>query len=141
SNMYGDILSDEASQVVGGIGIASSANYGDDFALFEPVHGCAPDIAGKGIANPLSMLFTVKMMLDWLGSKRQDPSCLEASRSLEAAISTVTRSEVKTPDIGGNASTETVTRAICKEIRKQTARVPSDDGHYGMIKEDVLLKW
>jgi len=140
SNMYGDILSDEASQVVGGLGVASSANYGDDFAVFEPVHGCAPDIAGKGIANPLSMLFTTKMMLEWLGAKRQDPSCLAASKSLESAISAVTRSGVKTPDIGGNSSTEIVTRAICAEIRRQTGRAP-DDGRFEMIKEDVLLKW
>jgi 3-isopropylmalate dehydrogenase len=140
SNMYGDILSDEASQVVGGLGVASSANYGDDFAVFEPVHGCAPDIAGKGIANPLSMLFTTKMMLEWLGSKRQDSTCVAASKSLESAISTVTRNNVKTPDIGGNSSTEMVTQAICAEIREQANRV-ANDGRFEMIKEDVLLKW
>jgi 3-isopropylmalate dehydrogenase len=140
SNMYGDILSDEASQVVGGLGFAASANYGDDFALFEPVHGCAPDLAGKGVANPLSMFFTTKMMLDWLGSRKQDPNCVAASTALESAISTVTRSGVKTPDIGGNSSTEVVTKAVCAEIRRQTGTAPKDSG-YGMMKEDVVLKW
>ncbi|MFI5421131.1 MAG: isocitrate/isopropylmalate dehydrogenase family protein, partial [Nitrososphaerales archaeon] len=140
SNMYGDILSDEASQVVGGLGIASSANYGNDFALFEPVHGCAPDIAGKGIANPLSMFFTVKMMLEWLGSKRQDPSCTKAAKSLESAVSGVTKAGIKTPDIGGNSSTEVVTKAVCAEILKQADRV-TNDGNYGIMKEDVVLKW
>ena len=140
SNMYGDILSDEASQVVGGLGVASSANYGNDFALFEPVHGCAPDIAGKGIANPVSMFFTVKLMLEWLGSKRQDSSCTAAAKSLEAAVSLVTRSGLKTPDIGGNSTTQAVTNAVCAEIRKQSDRM-KDDQNYEMIKEDVVVKW
>ncbi|HXQ92500.1 MAG TPA: isocitrate/isopropylmalate dehydrogenase family protein [Nitrososphaerales archaeon] len=140
SNMYGDILSDEASQVVGGLGLAPSGNLGDDFALFEPVHGCAPDIAGKGIANPLSMLFTVKMMLDWLASKKREANSAEASRCLESAISVVTGSGIKTQDIGGNSKTTQVTQAICTEIRKQRGEWV-DDGNIGRVKEDVLLKW
>lgn len=139
SNMYGDILSDEASQVVGGLGIASSANLGDDYALFEPVHGCAPDIAGKGIANPLSMFFTVKAMLEWLGSKRSDANCIEASKLLESAVSTVTTSNIKTPDIGGKSKTEEVTRAVCAEIRRRKHGL--DRGDVGFMREDVLLKW
>lgn len=139
SNMYGDILSDEASQVVGGLGIASSSNIGDDFALFEPVHGCAPDIAGKGIANPLSMLFTVKAMLDWLGSKNQDQNCVKASKLLESAVSVVTTSNSKTVDIGGKSNTEEVTRAISSEIRRQHSGSEREDN--GMMKEDLLMKW
>jgi 3-isopropylmalate dehydrogenase len=138
SNMYGDILSDEASQVVGGLGIASSANLSDDFALFEPVHGCAPDIAGKGIANPLSMMFTVKTMLEWLGSKTEDANFLEAAKVLESAVSVVTSSNVKTSDIGGKSKTEEVTRAVCEEIHRQKSGVDLDTG---IIKENVLLKW
>jgi len=138
SNMYGDILSDEASQVVGGLGIASSANLSDDFALFEPVHGCAPDIAGKGIANPLSMMFTVKTMLEWLGSKRADSNCIEAAKLLESAISAITSSNIKTPDIGGKSKTAEVARAISEEIRRQKSGVNQDTG---MIRENVLLKW
>jgi len=140
SNMYGDILSDEASQVVGGLGLAASGNIGNDFAVFEPVHGCAPDIAGKGIANPLSMLFSVKMMLDWLASKRSDDSCAKASRCLEASISFVGGSGVKTVDVGGNARTVEVTKAVCSEIGKQTGQLANDD-NIGVVKEDVLLKW
>jgi 3-isopropylmalate dehydrogenase len=140
SNMYGDILSDEASQVAGGLGIASSGNLGDDFAVFEPVHGCAPDIAGKGIANPLSMLFTVKMMFDWLYSKEKDQSSADASKCLESSISAVGGSGIKTPDIGGHSSTRQVTLAVCEEIKKQSDRWASG-GNFGIIKEDVLLKW
>ena len=139
SNMYGDILSDEASQVVGGLGIASSANIGDEFALFEPVHGCAPDIAGIGIANPLSMLFTTKAMLDWLGSKNQDQNCLEASRLLESAITVVTTSNIKTVDIGGRSKTDEVTGAISSEIIRQKSGVNGEDT--GLMKEDLLMKW
>ena len=75
TNLYGDILSDEAAQLVGGLGMTPSANIGEDFALFEPVHGAAPDIAGKGIANPVAMILTVAMMLDWLAKTRQDEAC------------------------------------------------------------------
>lgn len=131
SNMYGDILSDEASQIVGGLGIAASGNIGNDFAVFEPVHGCAPDIAGKGIANPLSMLFTTKMMLDWLASKRNDQSCAAASKCLEDSISTISSSGIKTPDVGGRSKTTEVTKAICAAIESKE----------GVVKEDVLLKW
>ena len=69
TNLFGDILSDESAQVVGGLGMAPAANIGDDFALFEPVHGAAFDIAGKQIANPSSFILSVKMMLDWIGVK------------------------------------------------------------------------
>ena len=138
SNMYGDILSDEASEVVGGLGVASSANLSDDFALFEPVHGCAPDIAGKGIANPLSMMFTVKTMLEWLGSKRGEVNCFDASKALETAVSTITSSNIKTPDIGGKSRTEDVTRAVCEEIVRQKKGADQDTG---IIRENVLLKW
>jgi 3-isopropylmalate dehydrogenase len=141
SNMYGDILSDEASQVAGGLGLASSANLGDDFGLFEPVHGCAPDIAGKGIANPLSMLLTVKMMLDWVGSTKGDANCATAARILETAISRVTTSDIKTPDIGGTSRTTEVTRAILDDIKRgmKTGRMNSSDD--GLLKEDALLRW
>jgi 3-isopropylmalate dehydrogenase len=116
SNMYGDILSDEASQIVGGLGLAPSANMGEHFALFEPVHGAAPDIAGKGIANPIAMFLSIKMMLDWLANAKGNSDFTKASRTLEEAIRSVSASGVKTPDIGGNASTDQVARAISQEI-------------------------
>jgi 3-isopropylmalate dehydrogenase len=118
SNMYGDILSDEASQVAGSIGIASSANIGDDFALFEPVHGAAPDIAGRGIANPLAILLSVKMMLDWLGKSKRNQNCVSASNLLLDAICEVGEEGAKTPDIGGNSTTEEVVRKISQVIKE-----------------------
>jgi 3-isopropylmalate dehydrogenase len=118
SNVYGDILSDEASQIVGGLGLAGSANLGSEFALFEPVHGCAPDIAGKGVANPLSMIFAVKMMLEWLGMKRNDHNCISAAQLLDQAVSSTGSDGILTPDIGGKSSTLEVTKAICKSIKE-----------------------
>ena len=147
SNLYGDILSDEASQVVGGLGFAPSANIGDEFALFEPVHGCAPDIAGRGVANPLSMIFTAKMMLDWLGGRKKDRNFAAASEALELSVSSVCSSGTKTPDIGGKVGTQEVTRAICAELRERSAGYDDRYGENkvrvrnGNIKEDVVLKW
>ncbi|HKW05677.1 MAG TPA: isocitrate/isopropylmalate family dehydrogenase, partial [Nitrososphaerales archaeon] len=138
SNMYGDILSDEASQVVGGLGLAPSANLGDWFALFEPVHGCAPDIAGKGIANPIAMIFTVKMMLEYLADTRKDMNCAAASRMLENSVASVVSSGVKTRDIGGNSSTIDVSNALTRDI---VSRENQDEERESRIKEDVLLKW
>lgn len=122
-NMYGDILSDEASALVGGLGVAPSANIGDHFALFEPVHGAAPDIAGSGTANPTAMLLSVKMMLDWLGNRKTKKKGAtrdyrRASEALQHAIFAVGESGVKTPDIGGSDGTDVVARAICVEIER-----------------------
>jgi len=77
-NMFGDILSDEAAQLIGGLGMAPGANIGDNFALFEPIHGSAPNRAGKQTANPISMILAAKMMLDWLGEKHNDQNCIKA---------------------------------------------------------------
>lgn len=114
-NMFGDILSDEAAQVVGSLGIAPSANIGDNFAIFEPVHGSAPDIAGKGIANPLSLILSAKMMFEWASNK--DKRYFEASKLIENAVYSVLEKRIMTPDINGNNSTKEVTDAIIKELR------------------------
>ncbi len=107
TNMFGDILSDEAAQVVGGLGLAPAANIGEDFAIFEPVHGCAPDIAGKGIANPTSLILSAAMMFNWLAEKYSDEKCLKASRLIEKAIEkTLEEGKVLTTDLGGRASTK-----------------------------------
>ena len=112
TNMFGDILSDEAAQVVGGLGLAASANIGQDFALFEPVHGCAPDIAGKNIANPTSLVLSAAMMLNWLGRKKHDNDARLASRTIQRALeSCLARGQV-TPDLGGTLSTLEMGRAI-----------------------------
>lgn len=116
TNLFGDILSDEAAQVVGGLGMAPAANIGDDFALFEPVHGAAFDIAGKHIANPSSFVLSVKMMLDWLGSKHNDKKCFEVAQKVESAVYDVVKSGAKTKDIGGNKTTSEFTAEIIKKL-------------------------
>jgi homoisocitrate dehydrogenase len=86
TNLFGDILSDVAAIHGGGIGLASSANVGESHGLFEPVHGSAPDIAGKGIANPSAACLSAAMMLEWLGSRRSDASLSEAGSRLNSAV-------------------------------------------------------
>ena len=116
TNLFGDILSDESSQVVGGLGMAPAANLGDNFALFEPVHGAAFDIAGKNIANPSSFLLSIKMMLDWLGTKHNDPKCFEVAAKLESTIFDLVKSGIKTKDIGGDSTTSEFTKQITDNL-------------------------
>ena len=116
TNLFGDILSDESSQVVGGLGMAPAANIGDDFALFEPVHGAAFDIAGQNIANPSSFLLSIKMMLDWLGAKHNDSKCFEVGQKLESTIFDLVKTGVKTKDIGGDKTTTEFTQEITKNL-------------------------
>ena len=116
TNLFGDILSDESSQVVGGLGMAPAANIGDNFALFEPVHGAAFDIAGQNIANPSSFLLSIKMMFDWLGAKHNDPKCFEIGTKLESTIFDLVKSGVKTKDIGGKATTVEFTKHITDNL-------------------------
>lgn len=106
TNMFGDILSDEAAGLIGGLGLAPGANIGSKAAIFEAVHGSAPDIAGKGIANPTALLLAAAMMLDHVGE-------LEAGRRLRRAIETVIVSDnVRTRDLGGRAATAEFARAV-----------------------------
>jgi len=109
SNMFGDIISDLSAQLVGGLGFAASGNIGDDFAVFEPTHGSAPKYAGQYKVNPIAMIQSVKLMLDWLGEKNN-------ANKLDQAISNVIREgKVKTYDIGGcNTSLE-----VAEEITKK----------------------
>ena len=110
SNLFGDILSDLASQLVGGLGFACSGNLGDRFAVFEPVHGSAPKYAGLYKVNPMAMLLTVKMMLDWLQEK-------EKAAALESAIAAViAEGRVRTYDMGGSSSTLEMAEAVAREI-------------------------
>ena len=116
TNLFGDILSDEASQVVGGLGMAPAANIGDKFALFEPVHGAAFDIAGKQIANPSSFILSAKMMFEWLGMKNNDKSCYDAAKKIEDAVYGIVKEGIKTKDIGGNKSTKEFTQSVIARI-------------------------
>jgi len=116
TNLYGDILSDEAAQLVGGLGMTPSANIGADFALFEPVHGAAPDIAGKGVANPIAMILTLAMMLDWLSKTRHDEGCSAGASAVRSAVSRVLETSTRTHDLGGRATTMQVAAAIAKAL-------------------------
>ncbi|KSW11500.1 hypothetical protein CF15_01245 [Pyrodictium occultum] len=104
-NQYGDILSDLAAQVAGGIGLAPSANLGDEKALFEPVHGAAWDIAGKGIANPTAMILSAAMMLRHLGYQ-------EAALAVERAVEQALEEGYSTPDLGGSLTTMEYAKAV-----------------------------
>ncbi len=99
TNMFGDILSDVASYLVGGLGLVPSANIGDRYALFEPVHGSAPDIAGKNIANPVAAIRSAAMLLDHLGDA-------SGALKVESAVRSVLSAGIKTRDLGGSASTQ-----------------------------------
>ena len=116
TNLFGDILSDESSQVVGGLGMAPAANIGDDFGLFEPVHGAAFDIAGKQIANPTSFILSIKMMLEWLGNKNNDQNSSNAAKILEDTVLNIVKSGVATKDIGGIMSTKEFTNEITNRL-------------------------
>ncbi|WP_292778709.1 isocitrate/isopropylmalate family dehydrogenase [Methanobrevibacter sp.] len=106
TNLFGDILSDEGAGLVGGLGMIPSGNIGENGALFEPVHGSAPDIAGQGIANPMAMLLSACMMLNYLEE-------YEAEDKLnDAILAVLNEGKVLTPDLGGNASTTEVAEAI-----------------------------
>lgn len=109
-NLYGDILSDLAAGLVGGLGLVPGANIGTDCAIFEAVHGSAPDIAGKGLANPIALTLSAAMMLDYLGEK-------EAAQRIRKAIAGVLAAGTgTTPDLGGTGTTETLTEAIIKAL-------------------------
>jgi len=116
TNLYGDILSDEAAQLVGGLGMVPSANIGENFAIFEPVHGAAPDISGKGIANPVAMILTEAMMLDWFASTREDKACEAGASAIREAVNQVLKTRTRTPDLGGKSSTTEVAKAVAEAI-------------------------
>ena len=116
TNLFGDILSDEAAQVVGGLGMGPAANIGDQFALFEPVHGAAFDIAGKNAANPSSILLSAKMMLEWLANKYSDKNAVAEGKRIEDAIISALKKGNKTKDIGGNLSTSEFTELVAKAM-------------------------
>lgn len=115
SNLFGDILSDLGPAVAGSIAMAPSANLNPEReypSIFEPVHGSAPDIAGKGIANPIGQIWSGALMLRHLGAS-------EAAGAVEDAIAaTLAESAVRTPDIGGSSSTSELGEAIVKRLRK-----------------------
>jgi isocitrate dehydrogenase (NAD+) len=111
TNLFGDIISDLCAGLVGGLGMAPGANIGDDAAIFEAVHGSAPDIAGKGVANPFALLLAAAMMLDHLQMAEK------AGRIREGIKSVVEDGDRLTADLGGNATTEQITDALIERIK------------------------
>jgi homoisocitrate dehydrogenase len=109
TNLFGDILSDEASALVGGLGVAPSANLGAGTPVFEPVHGSAPDIAGQGIANPVGALLSSALMLETLGEP-------DAAGRLHRAVMDTLASGLRTADLGGTATMAQFTRAVCTRL-------------------------
>jgi 3-isopropylmalate dehydrogenase len=118
-NMFGDILSDLAAALVGGLGMAPSADLGDRQAVFQPCHGTAPDIAGKGTANPLAAILSCAMMLDHLARMRQDPAPAATARRIETAVAdALSLGLALTADVGGRASTREATAVVLSELSR-----------------------
>jgi 3-isopropylmalate dehydrogenase len=115
-NMFGDILSDLAAGLVGGMGMAPSADIGDNHGLFQPAHGTAPDIAGQGKANPCAMFLSAAMMLDWLADKYNEPSLATRARLIESAVEQTLSAGIVPMEFGGPADCAAVTRAAIAAI-------------------------
>ncbi len=112
-NMFGDILSDLGAGLVGGMGMAPSADLGDEHGLFQPCHGTAPTIAGQGIANPIATVLSVAMLLDWLGH----PETRRGARMIEAAVARVCGDPAnRTTDLGGTLRTDRITHLVCQSL-------------------------
>ena len=120
TNLFGDILSDEAAQVVGGLGLAPAGNIGKKFAIFEPVHGAAFDIANKNIANPSSMFLSIKMMLEWLANTNKNNEAnklVEMGTKIENTLLSLLNENLKTIDIGGNLHTDEFTKKFISKLK------------------------
>ena len=115
-NLYGDVVSDLCAGLVGGLGVVPGANYGDKHAVFEAVHGSAPDIAGKDIANPLALLMSAVMMLNYLADERDDPRCRTVAGRIRDAYDRAIADGQKTRDLGGALGTEAFASAVIERL-------------------------
>jgi isocitrate dehydrogenase (NAD+) len=116
-NLYGDVVSDLCAGLVGGLGVVPGANYGDRHAVFEAVHGSAPDIAGQGIANPLALLMSAVMLLNHLADELDDASCRDTAQRIKDAYDRALQDGQKTRDLGGTLSTEAFVDAVTARLR------------------------
>ncbi len=116
-NLYGDVVSDLCAAFVGGLGVVPGANIGDESAVFEAVHGSAPDIAGKGVANPLAFLMSAVMMLNYLSDKRGDAACGDAAERIKTAYDRALADGEKTRDLGGTLGTDGFVDAVIARLR------------------------
>ncbi len=115
-NLYGDVVSDLCAGLIGGLGVVPGANIGDEHAVFEAVHGSAPDIAGKNVANPLALLMSAVMMLNYLADQRGDPAAGTIAGRIRAAYDQTLADECKTRDLGGTLGTDTFADAIIERL-------------------------
>lgn len=115
TNLFGDILSDEAAGVAGSLGLAPGLNHSDDRVMGQATHGAAPDIAGEGIANPTSMILSAALVLDWLGRRGTDGAS-EAATAIDDAVTRTIDGGIRTPDIGGDATTGEFTDAVIERL-------------------------
>ncbi len=115
-NLYGDIISDLCAGLVGGLGVTPGANIGDEDAVFEAVHGSAPDIAGNNLANPLAMIMSATMMLNHIADRRQDLTCRQASERIKTAYNLALEDGQKTRDLGGELGTKEFTQAVIERL-------------------------
>jgi 3-isopropylmalate dehydrogenase len=115
-NMFGDILSDLAAGLIGGLGIAPSADIGDDHAVFQPCHGTAPDIMGQGKANPTAMILSAAMMLDWLADRHDHPPAAAAAQRIESAVDKAYASGIKPMEFGGGDGTAAIAKAVMQAL-------------------------
>jgi 3-isopropylmalate dehydrogenase len=121
SNMFGDISTDLAAVLQGGMGMAASGNIGDAHAMFEPIHGSAPKHAGRDEVNPIAMILAVQMMLEWLGRRKGDRGLREAAAAVEKSVETVLKAgKLVTYDLGGTAKCSEVGTAIATAVPKQS---------------------
>ena len=120
-NLYGDVVSDLCAGLVGGLGVVPGANYGEDLAVFEAVHGSAPDIAGQGVANPLAVTMSSVMMLNHLAETRDDPSCRESADRIKAAYNRTLADGCLTRDLGGELDTQGFVDALIERIEAATS--------------------
>ncbi len=115
-NLYGDVVSDLCAGLVGGLGVVPGANIGDDQAVFEAVHGSAPDIAGKGVANPLALLMSAVMLLNYLAETRGDDACKSCAMRIKDAYSGTLADGNKTRDLGGKLGTDAFAKAVIEKL-------------------------
>ncbi|MGA2991692.1 MAG: isocitrate/isopropylmalate dehydrogenase family protein [Candidatus Korobacteraceae bacterium] len=119
TNMFGDILSDEASEISGSLGLAGSLNAGDGVAMGQPQHGSAPDIAGKGIANPVSLMLSASMLLDWMSTEHKQPRLADAAKCIADAVElALSNPATRTRDLGGTLGTQAFTDVVLQAVRK-----------------------
>lgn len=117
TNMFGDILSNEAAELSGGLGLAASLNAGDDYAMAQASHGSAPEIAGKDVANPAALILSTAMLLEWMAEKRGDAKLADAGSCLaETVESLLSDREHRTPDLGGTLGTRAFGDAVAERI-------------------------